>query len=137
MNYLMRSLIAVPIFASLTVSGGASIAAIPSTPRIASADTTLSSAGFLDFKSLLFSSGPGDNLDGVSDQIRIIGPDMFQNALLRHDGLQIFKSRRRPVWSTSPVWGGNESDLDVLQLDVYGKPSAASAELVDAILGDI
>jgi len=83
------------------------------------------------------SSGTGENLDGVYDQIRFIGPEIFQNTALRHGTLRNYKSRPSPVWSTNPVWGEGASDLDVLHLDVYGEPSAASAELVDAILGDI
>ena len=137
MNYLMRFLIALPIISYLSISSGISIAAIPSTSHKSSAETTLTLAGFLDFKSLLFSSGTGDDLDGVFNQIKIIGPETFRNAALRHGILKNFKSKRSPVFSTNPIWQWNDSDLDVLNVEVYGKPSAASMELIDAILGDV
>ena len=137
MKYLMRFLIALPIISCLSIYSGVSIAAIPSTSHKSLAETTLTLAGFLDFKSLLFSSGTGDDLDGVFNQIKIIGPEMFRNAALRHGILKNFKSKRSPVFSTNPIWQWNDSDLDVLNVEVYGKPSAASAELIDAILGDV
>ena len=137
MNNLMRSLIALPIIASLSVSGGVSIAAIPYTSHKASAETVLSLVGFLDFKTLIYSPGTGDNLDDVFYQIKFIGPEMFKNAALSHGILQKFKRSRSIVLPTNPIWGWDGSDLDVLKLDLNDKPLPASSGLVDAILTDI
>jgi len=137
MNKLMRSLIAIPIIVCLSGSGGVSIAALPSASLAASAETTLSLAGFLDFKTLLYSSGTGENLDGVFDQIKFIQPAMFRNAALQPALLRQFKSSQSPLLPASPVWRWDENDLDVLNVEVYGSPSSASSELVDAILTDI
>lgn len=137
MNKFTRFLIAVPFFASLCMPGDISHAAVSPVTQKSSAETTLPATGFLDFKSLLFSAGTGENLDGIFNQIRIIGPDMFQNNTLRHDILYNYKENPGPVWSASPVWQGDDGDLNVLNVDVFGRPSSASSDLVDAIIGDV
>jgi hypothetical protein len=137
MKRLLRFLIALPIVSFLSATGGVSFAAVQVASQKSSTDKTLSSVGFLDFKSLLFSSGAGDDLDGVSNQIRIIGPEMFERAAIRHGMLRKFKEKPSTVFSTNPIWQWNDSDLEGLDVEVYGKPSAASTELIDAIIGDL
>ena len=62
---------------------------------------------------------------------------MFQNNTLRHNILYNYKENSGPVWSASPIWRGDDGDLKVLNVDVFGKPSSASSELIDAIIGDV
>ena len=137
MNYLMRSLIAAPLIAALLTFGGSPIAARTTSTHKASADTKLSKVGFLDFKTLLYSPSTGDNLDGVFNQIKFIGPEMFRNAVLRPDVLRKFKRSQSPVLPTNPLWEWGKGDLDLLNLDVLGKPMSISSGLTDAILTDI
>ncbi len=137
MKNLMRSLIAVPIIAASLIYGDVSVAAVSSVNHKASADTKLSKVGFLDFKTLLYSPSPGDNLDGVFNQIKFIGPEMFINAALPPGVLRKFKRRQRPLLPANPLWGWDESDLDLLDLDVNGKSLPISSGLADAILTDI
>jgi hypothetical protein len=59
MNYLMRSLIAVPIIASLSVSGGVSSAALPSTSDKILAAATLYLSRFSRFQIVPFFIGHG------------------------------------------------------------------------------
>lgn len=137
MKKFMRPFIAAPLIAVLSIIGDVSVAAVTSTSDKASAVTALSTVGFLDFKTLLYSPSTGDNLAGVFNQIKFIGPEMFKNATLPPRVLRRFKRNQNPQLPTNPVWGWDERDLDVLDLNVNGKPLPASSGLVDAILTDM
>ena len=137
MNNLMRSLIAASVIAAHMMLGSISIAGITQTPHKAVAETRLSKVGFLDFKTLLYSPMTGDDLAGVSNQIKFIGPDMFRNAALRPSVLQKLRSLQNPVMPVSPLWGWEQDNLDILKSDMTGKPMGISPDLVDAILTDI
>ena len=134
---LMRPIIAVSLIAGLSVFDLAAVAATVSTLEKASLESRLANVGFLDFKTLLYSPDTGDNLAGVSNQIKFIGPEMFKNAVLSPRVLRKFKSSGSPLLPDNPVWGWDEKDLDILYMGNGDKPSAASAGLIEAILSDI
>ncbi|MDA0653473.1 MAG: hypothetical protein O3C49_09390, partial [Proteobacteria bacterium] len=64
MKNFMRPFVAVPLIAVLSIIGDVSVAAVTSASDKASAETVLSTVGFLDFKTLLYSPSTGDNLAG-------------------------------------------------------------------------
>lgn len=130
-------MIAASVVTALSVFGFAAVAANVSAVQKASIETRLANVGFLDFKTLLYSPNTGENLAGVSNQIKFIGPEMFKNAVLSPRVLRKFKSGGSPLLPDNPVWGWDEKDLDILYMGSGNKPSAASAGLIEAILTDI
>lgn len=135
-----RSLIAAAaalVYASVSATSGLSIAAVTSGGHKASVSTDLSKTGFLDFKTILFSPNGGDNLAGIFNEIKFIGPDMFKGASLSPRVLRKFKSSQRPVSPGSPVFGWDASEINVSPMEEYGNPQSISSELVDALLQDI
>ena len=132
-------MIAVPLIALafLTIPSKSPIAAIHLNASNASFVTELSNAGFLDFKTLLYSPVSSENLDGVFNQIKFIGPEMFRNTSFQPGALRKFKSSRSPLLPINQFWGWNQKDLDVLKYDVNGKPVPANSGLADVILSDI
>ena len=139
MNLLKRSVIAAPILALafLTIPSKSPIAAIHLDGSKASFVTKLSNAGFLDFKTLLYSPVSSENLDGVFNQIKFIGPEMFRRTSLPPGALRKFKKGPSPLFPVNQLWGWDKKDLDVLNYDVKGRPVPASSGLADAILSDI
>lgn len=136
-NNKLRSLVAISLLASQFVFAEAAVSAVTTVAHKASVTANLSKIGFLDFKTLLFSPGSGENLDGVFDQIKFIGPEMFSKRSLRHDSLHGFKRSKNINIPTSSSWGWDDLDKDLQDLGVVGKPLPASSGLVDAILTDI
>ena len=132
-------MIAAPILALaiLTIVGKSSIAAIHSDARKASSVTELSSAGFLDFKTLLYSLVSSENLDGVFNQIKFIEPEMIRSGSFSPRSLRKFKNSQSPLLPINQLWGWDQKDLDVLNYNVNGKSVPASSGLADAILSDI
>lgn len=137
LNNKMRSLIAFSLLASQFIFVDAALATVTTVVHKATMDSRLSKIGFLDFKTLLFSPASGENLDGVFDQIKFIGPEMFSKGSLKHDSLSPFKRSTSIHIPTNSAWGWEDLDKDLRDLGVVGKPVPASNGLVDAILSDI
>jgi hypothetical protein len=136
-NKKMRLLVALPIVAALSLIGNMSIASTASDNSMVLTDANLSNIGFLDFKTLLFSPGKGDNLAGIFDQIRFIGPESFKNTALTPKSLKKFKRGPSPIYPTKPMWRWDAKNTRTQGIDENGKPLSASSGLADAILSDI
>ena len=137
MRKFMRPLVAVPVLVALSFVGELSAATTVSIDRGATIDAHIARFGFLDFKTLLFSPETGENLDGVSNQIRFIGPDTFKSSTFRPSALDRFKKAGKPLVPTRPSWGWDNLDKDLEDLGVVGEPLPASSGLIDSIFSDI